>query len=427
MRTIILFFITLTIAGCSFNTDAQIEEEIAQPDLSVNEYGIDMEKYHLTNGEIERGDFFGGLMFRLGLSNNTVQGLIEAGKGVFDVTRLRVGNTYEVFYEKKSDDPEAVFDPGAPENIPSFLIYERDKFSNVVFSLKDSLYVKVVEKNVVPQMKFTEVTINSALWNDVLAAGGSPQLTLKLADIYAWSIDFFGLQKGDCFRVMYDEMVHNGEVIGLNHVYYAEFSHDGKVFKAIRFQEDEKGSKYWNENGESLIKTFLKAPLNFTRISSGFTYARRHPVLKIVRPHTGVDYAAPSGTPVVSIGDGTVVSKGWSGGGGNTVKIKHNSVYTTIYMHLRGYAKRLKTGQRVKQGELIGYVGSTGLSTGPHLDFRVHKNGKPINPLTMESPSIEPISKGNMQAFAQTMENYVHRLDSLDARVHLNKMLEVLK
>lgn len=427
MRTIVLFFITCIIAGCSFNPDSQVAEEITPPDLSVNEYGINVEKYHLVNGEIERGDFFGGLMFRLGLSNNAVQGLIEAGKGIFDVTRLRVGNTYEVFYEKKSDDPEAVFDPAAPENIPSFLIYERDKFSNVVFSLRDSLYVKVVEKNVVPRMKFTEVTINTALWNDVLAAGGSPQLTLKLADIYAWSIDFFGLQKGDCFRVMYDEMVHNGEVIGLNHVYYAEFSHDGKVFKAIRFQEDEKGSKYWNEKGESLVKAFLKAPLNFTRISSGFTYARKHPVLKIVRPHTGVDYAAPSGTPVVSIGDGTVISKGWAGGGGNTVKIKHNSVYTTIYMHLRGYAKGLKTGQRVKQGELIGYVGSTGMSTGPHLDFRVHKNGKPINPLTMESPSIEPISKSNMQAFTQTMEGYMHRLDSLDARGHLNKMLEVLK
>ncbi|MEF9931854.1 MAG: peptidoglycan DD-metalloendopeptidase family protein, partial [Bacteroidales bacterium] len=261
---------------------------------------------------------------------------------------------------------------------------------------------------------------------DVQAVGAPVQLALNLSDIYDCTIDFFGLQKGDSFRVMYDELVHEGQVIGLSHIYYVEFIHQNKVFNAVRFQEEDKGSKYWNELGESLKKAFLKAPLNFTRISSGFTYARRHPVLKIVRPHTGVDYAAPSGTPVVTIGDGVVVSKGWTNGGGNTLKIKHNSVYTTVYMHLRGFAKGLRKGQRVKQGELIAYVGSTGMSTGPHLDFRVYKNGTPINPLTMESPSIEPVSKAKMQEFKETMAGYAHQMDSLDAQRHLESMLRVL-
>lgn len=425
MKKVLLAIVVFSLFSCSEKGGKISVNEEFIADSCVNEFGIDVTKYHIKNGEVEKGDFFGSLMLKAGVPAQMIQQVSDAGKGIFDVARLSVGNTYEIFYEKQGAGE--VFDPHEPGRAPSFVIYERDKVSNVLFCMKDSVYVKIVEKEVVPQMKFSEVVINSSLWNDVQAAGGSPQLTLKLADIYAWSIDFFGLQKGDCFRVMYDELVHDGEVIGLNHVYYVEFVHDGKLFKAIRFQEEEKGSKYWNEKGESLIKAFLKAPLSFTRISSGFTYARKHPVLKIVRPHTGVDYAAPSGTPVYSIGDGVVISKGWAGGGGNTLKIKHNSTYTTIYMHLKGFAKGLKNGQRVKQGELIGYVGSTGLSTGPHLDFRVHKNGKPINPLTMESPSAEPISKGNMEVFKQTMQQYLSQLDSLDARNHLDKMLKVLE
>ncbi len=427
MRDTVFFLIIFFIAGCSVQSGEIHVNEAIKDSVCVNEYGIDINKYHLINGEVGRGDFFGGLMFRFGMSNNEVQRMIKASQGIFDVRKIMVGNTYEVFYRRRPGEGESGFDPDAPGYAPSFVIYERDKVSNVLFCLEDSVYVKIVEKNIIPRMKFSEVTIKSSLYEDVFRMGGSAQLALKLADIYAWSIDFFGLQPGDCFRVMYDDMVHNGEVIGLNRIYYAEFLHDGKIFKAVRFQEEDKGSRYWNEKGESLVKAFLKAPLNFTRISSGFTYARRHPVLKIVRPHTGVDYAAPSGTPVHSIGDGVVIFRGWSGGGGNTVKIKHNSTYTSIYMHLRGFAKGLKVGKRVKQKELIGYVGSTGLSTGPHLDFRIHKNGTPINPLKMESPSVEPVSEDNMEAFRQTMQTYIRQLDSLDAQQHIEKMLEILR
>jgi murein DD-endopeptidase MepM/ murein hydrolase activator NlpD len=173
-------------------------------------------------------------------------------------------------------------------------------------------------------------------------------------------------------------------------------------------------------------KAFLKAPLNFTRISSKFTYNRKHPVLKIVRPHTGVDYAAPSGTPVVALGEGVVIHKGWAGGGGNTIKIKHPGNYVTSYMHLRGYAKGIKKGSRVAQGELIGYVGSTGLSTGPHLDFRVYKNGVPIDPLKMESPSVEPIAKEYMDSFEAQKEHYYKQADSLKVAVHIKRYYETL-
>ncbi|MEF9986130.1 MAG: peptidoglycan DD-metalloendopeptidase family protein [Bacteroidales bacterium] len=428
MEKYLYFLLAILLVSCNssaINDQQNLNLPIEQ---KVNKYGIDINKYYTKNGEIEKGDFFGSLLLKLGASPNNIQQVIDASNGIFDITKMRVGNTYEVIYAKQdtTNMVDGVFLENDSIGEPVYFIYENDKTSNVLFSFKDSVFVKIFEKEIVAETKFSEVTINSSLWNDVQAVGAPVQLALNLSDIYDCTIDFFGLQKGDSFRVMYDELVHEGQVIGLSHIYYVEFIHQNKVFNAVRFQEEDKGSKYWNELGESLKKAFLKAPLNFTRISSGFTYARRHPVLKIVRPHTGVDYAAPSGTPVVTIGDGVVVSKGWTNGGGNTLKIKHNSVYTTVYMHLRGFAKGLRKGQRVKQGELIAYVGSTGMSTGPHLDFRVYKNGTPINPLTMESPSIEPVSKAKMQEFKETMAGYAHQMDSLDAQRHLESMLRVL-
>ena len=169
-------------------------------------------------------------------------------------------------------------------------------------------------------------------------------------------------------------------------------------------------ANYFDAEGNSLRKAFLKAPLNYKRISSKFTYARKHPVYKVVRPHTGVDYAAPTGTPVVSIGDGVVTMKQYKGGGGNTVKIKHNSTYTTAYLHLSKYAKGLTVGKHVKQGEVIGYVGSTGASTGPHLDFRVWKNGSPIDPLKMQSPPAEPIPAQYKDTFATIVAGYKEKI-----------------
>ena len=288
-------------------------------------------------------------------------------------------------------------------------------------------FAYISKKEVAPVLKKARVTISTSLWNDVQKAGIPVMMALKLSDVYDCTIDFFGLQSGDSFAVMYEELQHNGEYMGLGNIYYAEFMHAGKQYNAIRFNAGENSSMYWNEKGESLKKAFLKAPLNFTRISSRFTYARKHPVLRIVRPHTGVDYAAPSGTPVVALGDGVVTHRGWAGGGGNTIKIKHPGNYVTSYMHLKGYAKGIVKGSRVTRGQLIGYVGSTGLSTGPHLDFRVYKNGKPIDPLKMESPSVEPVSKELMPAFKEQMQLYRYRMDSLSVAGYVQDYLKILQ
>ena len=405
----------ILLASCSGSDDKTVGKNNVEEKAPVLKYGLEIEKYEVVPGEIGKGDFFGSIMENFGVGANQVQKILKASEGVFDVRKIKLGSQYEVFVEKDTLGEAA------------FFVYELDNLSYAVVSLKDSLYARIYEKEVEAVLKRARATISTSLWNDVQQAGIPPLMALKLSDVYDCTIDFFGLQKGDWFEVMYEELMHEGEYMGLGKIYYAQFNHAGKTYDAIRFNAGENSSVFWNGKGESLKKAFLKAPLNFTRISSRFTYARKHPVLKIVRPHTGVDYAAPSGTPVVALGDGVVTHRGWAGGGGNTIKIKHPGNYVTSYMHLRGYAKGIVKGSRVTRGQLIGYVGSTGLSTGPHLDFRVYKNGKPIDPLKMESPSVEPVSKEDMPAFMAQMERYKFQMDSLGTMGHLYRYLDILK
>lgn len=414
----LLLVLVVCTSVISCNTDNNIKDEIQEEELAVEtKYGLPVERYLIEEGSVGKGDFFGDIMYSAGVDNNMLQKIIEASKEVFDIRKIRVGNSYEFFFEKDSLGGKAD---------AAYFVYEKDAMSHVLFGLKDSVYAKIIDKEILVEKKYTEVKVSTSLWNDVSQAGASPVLALKLSDIYAWTIDFFALQKGDSFKVVYDELSYNGDFIDVDNIRYCEFTHGGKVYTSVMFTDGQKSNVYWNEEGESLRKAFLKAPLQFKRISSKFTYRRKHPVYKVYRPHTGVDYAAPAGTPVMSIGDGVVISKGWGGGGGNTVKIRHNSVYTTAYLHLSRYAKGLKKGDRVKQGQIIGYVGSTGASTGPHLDFRVWKNGAPVDPLKLESPSVEPVSRSNMDAFRATYSAAKNEMDSLATLKYVQRVLEIL-
>jgi murein DD-endopeptidase MepM/ murein hydrolase activator NlpD len=246
--------------------------------------------------------------------------------------------------------------------------------------------------------------------------GTDPNLANELSEIFAWTVDFFGIQKGDSYKIIYEQLRVDGEVIGIGEVHSAILNHMGQIHYAFLFGIGDQ-SDYYDENGGSMMRTFLKAPLRFRRISSRFSYSRYHPVLKVRRPHTGVDYAASAGTPVYTVGDGMVIQKGWdSKGGGNFVKIKHNGTYTTVYMHLSGFARGLKTGQYVKQGDLIGYVGSTGLATGPHLDFRFYRNGKPIDPLKVKSPPAEPVDSTYLETFIKVRDIWMDALDTVEIK-----------
>ena len=348
-----------------------------------------------VEGTVGNGEYFTSLFSGLGLDSGKCLELCEACDSVFDVRKLRAGNKWCAYYS--GDSTRRRLD---------YVVYENDRVNSTVFRCFDSLKLWKVAKPIEQRTLSADVTICSSLWNDMLKAGASPLLILKLSDIYAWTVDFFGLQEGDRFRAIYSQRECEGEVLSIDSVFYAVYTHGEKDYPVILFDQGDGGNIYWNEKGESMRKAFLKAPLHFSRISSGFSYHRRHTITKKVQPHLAVDYAAPKGTPVMAIGDGTVISAGYSGAAGNMVKIRHNSVYTSAYLHLSGYAKGIRAGERVSQGQVIGYVGSTGRSTGPHLDFRVWKNGSPINPLTMESPSVEPIRSENLPALDSLNRHY---------------------
>jgi murein DD-endopeptidase MepM/ murein hydrolase activator NlpD len=298
-----------------------------------------------------------------------------------------------------------------------YIAFAKSQVDYAIIDLtKDSIHAYEFNKPITIKRHYTEGTISSSLWNVIKSQGADPLLAIKIADVYAWQIDFFDVKEGDAFRVLYDvAYIDDTTALNISSIQGAIFTHQGKEFTAIPFTQDSV-FEYFDPEGKSLRKAFLKAPLDFFRITSRFSNARFHPILKRYRAHHGVDYAAPVGTPVKSIGAGTVIAKGYMGGGGNTIKVKHNSVYTTTYMHLSKYAKGIQVGSHVQQGEIIGYVGSTGLSTGPHLDFRVHKNGQPINPLQMEAPPSLPVKPELIDSFTVVKQNVLAELDSMQLK-----------
>lgn len=403
----LLLSFSVLFQSCSRKTGQGNEDkEVTEKADTVYPYGFCTDSLDMVEGRVRSGETFTALLRGLGMDADQAYRLVLAADSSFDMTKLRAGNAWHAYYDKDT------LQEGRPVR---YLIYDNDKLNSTIFRCTEPYSVWAFSRPVEIETAYADVTISSSLWNDMVKAGVSPNLILNLSEIYAWTIDFFALQQGDRFRVIYDRKMCDGEVIDIDDVLYAVFEHDGKAFPAIRLDQGG-GDKYWSETGESLRKAFLKAPLKFSRISSRFSYHRKHPVTGKVRAHTAVDYAAPTGTPVVSIGDGTVISAGWAGGGGNTVKIRHNSVYTTSYMHLSKYASGIKAGARVRQGDVIGYVGSTGMSTGPHLDFRVWKNGTPVDPLKLDPPKAEPIKPENLPVLDSLVRHYSSMMDSLSVR-----------
>lgn len=400
-----LFVITALFAACNQQKSKQTTQTTTQPVEPVvavrTEYGLAVDSFITHTGVVKSGQTLSGVFEHMGVPRNIAAQLNTLPDSVFNVKKVRAGNQFTVFC--------------LPDSLqtPAYIVYHSSLVDHVVFKTTDSLSVSHFQKPVTTQQKVASAVIETSLWDATVSNNLNLNLSLELSDIFAWVVDFFGIQKGDGFTVYYSENYVDSVSVGIGEIYAAKFTHNKQDYYAYRYENDSLGIHgYWDENGNSLRKAFLKAPLKFSRISSRFTYARKHPIYKIVRPHTGVDYAAPMGTPVVSIGDGKVIFKGYKGGGGHTVKIKHNSIYTTAYLHLSKYGKGINVGAQVKQGQVIGYVGSTGASTGPHLDFRVWKGGSPIDPLKMESPSVEPVPEKAMAAFKAVKAAYDEKLAS---------------
>ncbi|MDI3525988.1 MAG: hypothetical protein PWR03_171 [Tenuifilum sp.] len=401
--SVILVFAIDSYVGITELTIPKDQSDESTPEAisvePITEYGIPVDSFFIEEYRVKRNQTLGKILYNLNVKADLGKFLYNLKPEDFDVRKVKAGHKYKIFYTKDS------------VQAPAYLVYEASPIDFYVFSLKDSLYVYPFQKDVVPVRKVSEAEIKTSLWVDMKENNLNPQLALDLSDIFAWTVDFFSLYKGDRFRVMYDELYVDSLSVGIGTIYAAWFEHHGERFYAFRFEQDSVAT-YWDENGNSLRKSFLKAPLRFSRISSRFSRRRFHPVLKIYRPHTGVDYAAPAGTPVMALGDGVIVAKGYNKAAGNYIKIKHNGVYTSGYNHFSRFAKGIKKGMRVKQGQVIGYVGSTGYATGPHLDLRIWKNGSPINPLKLKSPPVEPIRKENMNAFKLAVEKYLALMDS---------------
>jgi len=361
-------------------------DSITAPKAVHTKYGLSYDSFNRIEGKIRRNQFLSDLLTEYGVPYPAINRVVQLSREVFDVRKIKRGNPYVVFQTKDSLKKTM------------YVVYEHTPTDYIVFDLGDSINVYKETKQIITEQKTASGIISTSLWNTINEKNLNPVLVNDLSEIFAWSIDFFGLQKGDSFKIVYEEQYVDSTSIGISKIYAAWFNHMGRDFFAIPFVQKKRES-FYDIEGNSLKKAFLKAPLRFSRISSGFSNSRLHPILKIRRPHHGVDYAAPIGTPVHAIGDGKIIKTGYNGDAGRMVKIRHNSVYTTAYLHLSRYGRGIKLGKYVKQGEIIGYVGSSGLSTGPHLDFRFYKQGSPINPLKVKAPSVEPVSEENREDF----------------------------
>lgn len=397
--------VILFIFSCKEKTQAPPDDgfdEWTDSLQHVYQYGICTDSLDMQEYKMKNGDNPASIFASLGFSATKADSISKCAAEVLDPTKLRAGMHYYTFHTIDS------------LSTIKYIVFTKSLTDYAVIDLtSDSIKANSFSKEVTLKRKFVSGKINSSLWKTIEESGVDPLLAIELSDVYAWQIDFFDVKEGDSFIALYNEAYIDDTVaLHIASIEGAIFTHQGKEFKAIPFVQDSV-FEYYDEEGNSLRKAFLKAPLDFFRITSRFSNARFHPILKRYRAHHGVDYSAPSGTPVKSIGAGVVTKKAFQGGGGgNYIEIKHNSSYSTTYMHLSKFAKGIQVGSQVQQGDIIAYVGSTGLSTGPHLDFRVFKNGKAINPLDMEAPPSLPVKPELKDSFAIVKNNLLTELDS---------------
>lgn len=400
---VIVSLLTLILSGCGTKGN-QAEEKTSALDSVIapkkGKYGLPLGSYKTDKGVLKPNQNLSDLLARKGVPSETIHVINEHTEGVFDVRTMRVGQPYTFFMDEDS------------AHTLKYLVYEHTPIEYVVVDFENDLRVTKGTKPTTWKKDLIKGRVESSLWVTLQQQQKPPMLAMVISDIFGWTIDFFDLKKEDEFRIIYEQQFVDSTALPKFRICAASFKQQDSLYYAIPFKQDNE-VLYYNDKGNSLEGAFLKAPLDFYRITSRFTNRRFHPVLKRYRAHHGVDYAAPTGTPVYSIGSGKVISVGWAGGGGNTVKIRHNDTYTTSYMHLSRYAKGLHVGQSVKQKEVIGYIGSTGLSTGPHLDFRVYEHGKPINPLTIKSQPKKPISEACRDSFIVVRDSLINALNRI--------------
>ena len=397
----------------SFNTSSQTQAipppdsvlvaAVALPEVAPTPepkymYGINVDTLGIVEASIEPNEYLSQILRRYNVSLAMIDKIAKRSRDVFDVRKLRVNKNYTVLHNNDS------------ATTAQYFIYEPTRLDYVVFDLTDSVNIYMEQHKIDTVVREFSGIIDYSIYQTLEDGNAQPDLAYQLSDIYAWQLDLFKVQKGDRFKMIYEEIQIKEKPVDVGRVLAAHFERDQESYYAFYYNQGGK-TDYFDEKGNSLRKAFLKAPLKYTRISSRFSNDRLHPVLHVHRPHHGIDYAAPRGTPVRAVADGRIIKANYSGGAGNYVKIKHNATYTTGYMHLSKYGEGIHVGKRVYQGDIIGYVGSTGISTGPHLDYRVWKDGRAVDALSIEMPPSEPIKNDHRtvyEAFSQQMTDQLN-------------------
>ena len=346
-------------------------------------------------GSVNSGDSMSGLLDEY-LTLQEIDKLNRKSRPVFPLSRICAGQPYKICLT------EGEFDR---------FEYDINREEQLIISRADSDFA--VSRQPIEYTIKTELvngTINTSLFDAVTASGEQAELAMNLADIFAWDVDFIlDIREGDSFQTLVEKRFRDGQPAGYGQILAAEFNNRGESYRAFLYKDGERGIGYYDANGESVRKLFLKAPLSFSRISSGFTMRRFHPISKTWKAHPAIDYVAPTGTPIKAVGDGTIIKIAKNKNNGRYIKIRHNSTYQTLYLHMNQFARGMKKGKKISQGQVIGYVGSTGLATGPHLCFRMYKHGKPVNPSRVKTKSAKPISAENLTAYKTTIEPLLTR------------------
>ena len=404
MKYLVLVIAVSILFSCNSKEEKETKiKEVKVVEPIIKEYGITFNDFKVVRDTIKSGDTFSKMMEQYVLPDSmNVHQLTEKVRDSFNLRAIKAGKPYILFFDKKN-----------PKNLQQF-VYINNQIKYTVIDLRNGVTVSNKEKPVTIKKRTIAAAIEGSLSETLENAGVSSSLAPKLASVYAYSIDFFRIQKEDKFAVtLYEKFIDDSIYVGIERVESTYFQHRGKDFYAFPYKlnENQKDFNYYDEEGKALKSMFLKAPLDYYRISSRFSPRRFHPVQGRWKAHNGTDYAAPHGTPIKATAAGTVERTGYTAGNGNYVKIRHNSTYSTQYLHMSKILVR--NGQSVSQGQTIGKVGSTGLATGPHVCYRFWKNGVQIDPLKMQLPNAEPMDASKKEKYKSYIAPFKKELDSI--------------
>jgi murein DD-endopeptidase MepM/ murein hydrolase activator NlpD len=375
------------------------DEAVASNKKTEVKFGFDTDKYHLSSFTIAKGELLGEILSENGISGSLIHEISEKAKDVFSVTKIRPGKNYHIV---KTD---------SCSGLPLAVVYEASPVNYVIYDLQNK-DVKIVEKPTETCVEMTVGEITSSLWGALESKGINPSIIDKMEDALGTSVDFYHTHQGDKFKVIYEKQYVDGKEIGIGKLIGAHYNDANGDHYAIHYRNGEYDG-YYNYKGIASKAAFLMSPLKFARISSGFNMRRFHPIRKITTPHFGTDYAAPYGTPIRAVGDGVVEEATYAGGNGRFVKIRHDKTYQTQYLHMQGFAGGIRKGSRVTQGQTIGYVGSTGLATGPHVCFRFWKNGQQINHLKQKFAQTKALPNSELPTFFEQRDVIKKMLDAV--------------